>query len=186
MSDTSNIERRGPGRPSNQEIQARAASIRPPVSDSVAAALARAKEIREGTAYSREAANEFDLPLEIIPEGWSYEWKRHSVYGQIDNDNAMEMYRTGWQAVPAKRHPELMPVGYVGDTIQRKGLVLMERPLVLTMEARERTQQEARRAVADKEASLGQTPAGTMPRDADARTKPRVQTEFYREIPADD
>ena len=183
------IERRGPGRPSNAEREARAATLRSgsasEASDSLRRAMERAAEIRKGADFSREAANEFDLPLEIIPEGWSYEWKRCSVYGKMDSDNLMEMARTGWTAVPASRHPTLMPSGYQGHTIERKGLVLMERPMVVTEEARRRATAEARRVVADKERALGQTPAGEMPRDADPRTRPQIKSEFYRPIPDD-
>jgi Kef-type K+ transport system membrane component KefB len=39
----------------------------------------------------------------------------------------------GWETVDAKRHPEMMPKGYVGS-IEREGMLLCERPLEITQD----------------------------------------------------
>src|SRR4051812_384348 len=44
-----------------------------------------------------------------IPDGWSYEWKRMSVYGQPDPDHMLNLKANHWKAVPLARHPELAP-----------------------------------------------------------------------------
>jgi len=64
--------------------------------------------------------------------------------------------RKGWESVPASRHPELMPMGYKGGEITRKGMVLMERPLEITQDARNAELRKARMQMRDKEAQLSQ------------------------------
>jgi hypothetical protein len=57
-----------------------------------------------------------------------------------------------------------MPDGYKGP-IERGGLMLMERPMELTLEAREEAERDAREVVRVKEEQLGMTPAGTLTRE---------------------
>lgn len=66
----------------------------------------------------------------------------------------VELARNGWEPVPLSRHPELMPAGWTGETIEIEGLLLMERPKVFTDEAREQDARAAREAVLTKEAQL--------------------------------
>jgi hypothetical protein len=56
---------------------------------------------------------------------------------QEDPAYAVSLARKGSEPVPADRHPSFMPDGARFATIERKGMVLMERPLELTEEARE-------------------------------------------------
>ena len=174
------IVKRGPGRPSLRKDE----SVRDMPSESLARAAARLEELRGNVRVQEDRANEFDIHADWIPQGWSYEWKRTATLGKEDTDNLMTVHEAGWSAVPADRHPTLMPVGYKGANIAKKGLMLMERPLVLTAEANARNEREYNRVLADKKASLGETPAGTMPRDADNRVKPRVDMKYEQvEIP---
>jgi hypothetical protein len=103
-----------------------------------------------------DGTDEFYIELGIIPDGWSYEWKTRSVLGAEDPAHQVALARRGWEIVPASRHPELMPMGYKGADITRKGMVLMERPLEITQEAQRKSLIAARTQMRDKEAQLSQ------------------------------
>lgn len=167
---TAEVVKRGPGRPPiNRE------NPRPPAEDHKARAAARLAEIRANQIDDGgEVLDKFGIPQHLIPEGWSYEWKTWAVYGKENPQYMSGIYRGGWAPVPASRHPELLYAGYTGDTILKDGMILVERPKILTEEARRKEAQESRAQVAAKEAAMGATPAGTMPRDADKRTAPRI------------
>jgi hypothetical protein len=146
--------------------------------DPRARAERRAAEIRKHNEGATEGtADRFYINPASIPDGWSYEWKRKTIWGKEDPAHDVEMARLGWEPVPATRHPELMPKGN-WQTIERDGMILMERPKVLTDEAHRRNLQTARQQVRAKEAQLSQTPEGTLPRDEDPRTKPVIKKSF--------
>ena len=88
------------------------------------------------------------------PDGWDYQWKLKSVLNQDDIDRIRQNELNGWTPVPLSRHPELMPKGWKGDTVEVGGLVLMERPMMFTQEAREEERRLAREAVYTKEAQM--------------------------------
>lgn len=119
---------------------------------SLARAEARLKEIRGNGSDMGETRDRFYAPPP--PDGFDYQWKMRSVMGEEQNSYIVELSRQGWEAVPLSRHPELMPHGWSGNTIEVDGLVLMERPKVLTDEARAIEARNAREAVMTKEAQL--------------------------------
>ena len=80
--------------------------------------------------------DEFHIDKDLQPDGWNYEWRRLSVAGKEDGFYQVDLARRGWRPVPAARHPELMPIGYRGANIEKKGLLLMERPEILTERAK--------------------------------------------------
>lgn len=88
------------------------------------------------------------------PDSFDYQWKLKSVMNQDDIDRIRQNEMNGWEPVPLSRHPELMPRGWKGDTIEVGGLVLMERPMVFTEEARAEERRAAREAVITKEAQM--------------------------------
>jgi len=96
------------------------------------------------------------------PEGFDYQWKLKSVVGQDDNDRIRATEAAGWEAVPRSRHPELMPKNYTGDTIEVGGLVLMERPMMFTLEARNEERRAAREAVLTKERLMKEGRGGDL------------------------
>jgi hypothetical protein len=109
-----------------------------------------------------DTSDKFYFNPEIVPDGWSYEWKMWSVFGKQDPSYQVELSGTGWEAVPAKRHPELMPEGWSGNSIERHGMRLMERPKFITDKANERELRKARLQVSNKEASLAGETAGAF------------------------
>lgn len=142
---------------------------------------------RDGKPVSRKrpggGADQFYIPGHIIPEGWSYEWKRATVFGQVDRAHQIHLGENGWTPVPASRHDGMfMPPGDKG-AIERDGLVLMERPVVLTEEAREEDRQAARNLI------IGQADEFDMklPRGFDQGhgKAARQQKKSYHESPAE-
>lgn len=88
------------------------------------------------------------------PDGWDYQWRLKAVLGKDEIDQIRQDELNGWEAVPLSRHPELMPRNWTGGTIEVGGLVLMERPLIFTQEAREEERRNAREAVVTKEMQM--------------------------------
>jgi len=128
-------------------------------------AARRAAEVRNHVGSMDEGLDEFYIDSAAVPPGWSYEWKRKTVMGMEDPAYQVQLSRMGWEAVPADRHPAYMPTGNKYATIERKGMVLMERPKELTDEAREIENRKARNQVRHKEAQLNSAPDGQFGRD---------------------
>lgn len=128
--------------------------------DSRTRAARRAAELREHLGDMDDGEDEFYIDLKCIPDGWSYEWKREEVLGQKNSAYDVSLRRKGWEEVPASRHPDMMPNDYVDGPIRRKGMILMERPLEITTEAREIEARKARAQVRQKEVQLNGSPAG--------------------------
>ncbi len=132
--------------------------------DPVARARARAAALREHAGEVHEGTDEFYINPEIIPQGWTYEWKRRTILNAEDPAYAVALARAGWEPVPASRHPSFMPSGGNYTTIERKGMVLMERPTEINDEARYREQRNARAQVSQKEDQLNSAKDGQFDR----------------------
>lgn len=126
-------------------------------------AARRTAELR-GHADVDEGNDEYFVEPGVIPTGWSYEWKMKTVLGAEDPAHQVALARKGWEYVPVSRHPDMMPIGYKGNEITRKGMVLMERPLEITQEARQAELRKARMQMRDKEAQLTQAKGGEFDR----------------------
>jgi hypothetical protein len=131
-------------------------------------------EIGDGT-------DEYYIEPSIIPDGWTYEWKRFTVLGAQDPSYQVTLARGGWEPVPAARHPEMMPSGWQGQTIERKGLVLMERPAQITKIVRAKEKQKADEQVGIKEQQLYARPAGDNSPFEPTRTK--IKKSYEMPIP---
>jgi hypothetical protein len=130
-----------------------------PIEDHLARAARRAEELRDHGSLD-EGVDKFYIDPAIVPDGWSYEYKMHSVLGKEDPSYQVFLRQKGWEPVPASRHPELMPMGWTGGHILREGQMLMERPLVITQEAMRRDSKNAREQMRSKEEQIGAAPAG--------------------------
>lgn len=128
-------------------------------------AARRAAELRDHLGNMDESPDDFYIPASDVPAGWTYEWKRKTLLGQEDPAYQVQLAQRGWEPVPAYRHPSYMPVGYKGATIERKGMILMERPLEITQEARDFEIRKARNQVRQKEAQLAGAPEGQFERN---------------------
>lgn len=145
--------------------------------DHLARAKMRTAQLKGHLGDLNEGHDEFYIPADAVPDGWTYEWKRRLLLGQEDPSYMVSLAQKGWEPVPARRHPEMMPTGWKGEIIERKGLVLMERPTEIVEEHRRLEYLKARKQVRDKEAQLSGTPEGTLTRDH-AQTKPKISKSF--------
>lgn len=136
------------------------ASVRETPEQSRARAEARIREIRGNPDLQGLERDKYYAPPP--PDGFDYQWKLRSVMGQDDNDRIRQVEASGWEPVPLQRHPELMPKGYAGNTIEVGGLVLMERPKFFTDEARAEEKRLAREAVLMKEQQMRDGRAGDL------------------------
>ena len=114
---------------------------------------------RNGEVLSRSRTggiDPFDIPKDIVPEGWSYQWNVVTVTGNADVclDQGMGMYENGWRPVPAERHPgRFVPHGTRGE-ILRGGQRLEERPVALTEQARLEDVRTAKQLLSDRNDAL--------------------------------
>ena len=145
--------------------------------DPRARAAQRAAELRGHLGDVVDGSDEFYIDPEVIPDGWDYQWKRHTIYGQEDPAYQVALARGGWTPVPTSRHPEMMPHDTSSGIITRKGNILMECPLEIIQERRLAEQSKARSQVRAKEAQLAGTPEGTMTRDH-AQARPQIKKSF--------
>lgn len=91
-----------------------------------------------------------------IPAGMSYQWIAVSVH---NNNDLVPLHTTqwmenGWRPVPASRHPGRFMAAEKQGSIVREGLMLVERPAVLTREAHEEDVAIARRQISDRNAEF--------------------------------
>jgi hypothetical protein len=146
--------------------------------DSRARAARRAAELREHIGDSDNSDDKFYIPPEIIPEGWEYQWKRHTLLGKQDPSYEVQIATKGWEAVPCSRHRFMMPEGHSGETIEREGMILMEVPKEIADAMRARELRKARDQVGDKEKQLGAAPPGQFERDKHPNTRPNISKSF--------
>ena len=146
-------------------------------------AARRAAEVRDHLGNMDAGPDDFYIDPKSIPTGWDYEWKRHKVLGQEDPAYMVQTARMGWEPVPANRHPEFMPSGYIGNTIERKGMILMERPKELSDEARQIELKKARNQIRQKEAQLNSAEGGQFGRSKSDGTSLVKVNKSYEAIP---
>ena len=142
--------------------------------DPRSAAAKRAQEILDNIGQADEGQDDFRTPT--APDGWTYEWKRNTLFNQEDPAYMTSLLRTGWEAVPAKRHPEMMPIG-ASKSIERKGMILMERPAEVTRKFEEADKRRARLQMRAKEEQLGSAPQGQFGRDH-AQAAPKINKSY--------
>lgn len=154
-------------------------SLRPAMRDDDPRARAkqRAEQLRGHLGDVVEGTDDFYISDDIIPDGWTYEWKRHTTYGAEDPTYQVALARSGWTPVPSNRHPEMMPHNTTNSTILRKGMILMECPTEIIHERKDEELRKARAQVRMKEQQLAGTPDGTMTRDH-AKARPQIKKSY--------
>ena len=124
--------------------------VRDSAADPIPVRRGRATAIgRDGKIVSRKLSgtvDKFDLRALGIsaPEGWTYEWKRKTLAGMEDVDHVNGLMENGWTSVPADRHVSSFNFKSRTGEIVRDGMMLMERPVELTQEARMEERMAAR------------------------------------------
>lgn len=134
------VNRLDPDGTQAREAEARE-TVRQPARESMPHGRAVAFD-RDGNPISRQRDNtidQFHVPEHLKEAGWDYQWNVKSVTGQEMIAAQIRDAENGWRPVPADRPGfagRFMPNGYKG-VIERDGLMLCERPLILTEQARE-------------------------------------------------
>lgn len=200
MSENETPAPRGPGRPPRQPyvasppLQPDAPRNAERVSEHLSGREQREPEraaehaparVRTRQRRSNINDNPFDIPVDEIPEGSSYEWKRWSNVGAEDPYYIAAQRKQGWEPVDPRRHPSWVPPGYAQPYIIREGLILMERPLELTLEAKDEIRQASRQMVVEAEQRLGMAPKDTLTRDHDG-VRPKLVKEYMRQVAVED
>ena len=101
-----------------------------------------------------EHQDEFWYDPSLVPDGWSWEWKRYQVLNEIQHSHINALLRTGWTFVPASKYPQLVPQGNTEEKIIRRGNALMERPASITKMMSDRDKRLAQLQVDTKAAQL--------------------------------
>lgn len=142
---------------------------------------------RDGKVVTRKLTGQvdkYDLKAMGIksPEGWSYEWKRKTIAGMEDIDHLNALSDNGWTSVPADRHTGTAGRSRTGEIV-RDGLILMERPVELTMEARAEEKYAARAQMqAQNDQYRGRMPSGMS--TAHPGVQPNIRGS-YEQAPAE-
>ena len=71
--------------------------------DPLTRAAKRVAELRGHLGTLDEGQDEFFVDPEMVPDGWSYEWKRHLLLGAEDPSYNVSLAREGWEPVPVNR-----------------------------------------------------------------------------------
>lgn len=145
-------------------------------------AARRTAELRDHLGEMDEGVDEFRINKEDVPAGWEYEWKRKTFLGAEDPAYQVQLARAGWEAVPTARHPAYMPLEGNYPVIERKGMILMERPKEICDEARLIELNKARRQVRQKEAQLNSAEGGQFERTNKDQSLVKVKRS-YESIP---
>jgi hypothetical protein len=93
-----------------------------------------------------------------------FNWKRYECLGRADYSEQREYYLQGWRPILHSHFPgRFAPEGTEGPVIV-KDMILMERPMRLTVKARHDEMEQATRAMRVNRENLGTTPEGQAPR----------------------
>lgn len=135
------------------------AEVRPPAGRAVALG-------RDGKPIWRQVAVGGDDPYAIdpslIPDGWVYEWKRYSIYNQVQTSYLNSLIRIGkWGYVLKESHDGVFDAPGIKGQILHEGLVLMERPKSLHDEAVDDEKRAANMAVHRAKTERGLAPANS-------------------------
>lgn len=139
---------------------------------------------RDGQPIYRQTSmgsnDPYAIDPSLIPPGWVYEWKRHSLYNAIDHTHLAKLSRVGrWTPVPAERHEGVFMAPGVKGSIIHDGLILMERPIELHREAVQDEKREAdermRRAKVERGLAAASAGIDTRTRAARAATYMRQE-----------
>ena len=166
MTEPVNIEtseKRRPGRPRKTDDVAPLVAAAPVMREAKRVPLR--ERLREKASKVKDNANSdrFHIPEEMKPEGVKLEWKRFSVYGAEDPYYIANMRTTGWEPMTHEDFPDLVPEGYKGPII-KDGMMLMAMSEELYKKLVSKREGVSRQQIADREAMLGMTPKGTLPR----------------------
>lgn len=148
---------------------------------------------RDGEVLTRrrtQVGDKFDVPLNEIPAGWTYQWNAVTVLNKNMEEVIVgdrQMYDNGWRAVPASRHDgRFAPHGYQG-AIVLEGQRLEERPAELTRQAKVEDEVRAKSQVRDRTDALRLTqkhlPGSDVARQRNNAGGMKMSLDFGSDLP---
>lgn len=127
--------------------------------------------------YSQYAPTRGDPARGNIDNEIDFNWKRYETYGKPDYAEQRAYHAQGWRPVMHSHFPgRFAPPGAEGPVIT-KDMILMERPMRLTVKARNEEIREATRAMEVNRQKVASTPDGTAPRVVYANRSSREDIE---------
>lgn len=180
--------RRGPGRPPriDPDLAARAAKVGvgkpappPKLNPTVRRDLTRHPEtgrvvvVRDGITYTRTHSNQGDkffIAASDVPDGMSYQWIAVTVDGAEQRNSMQGFEMNGWRPVkmhryPGRYGPALLNGRKNESPIILDGLMLVERPIELTIEAREEELKAAHQLIRTRNEQFAPKLPGALDRD---------------------
>ncbi len=166
-------------------VEAPAPRVQPPAGRAVAMGRDGKPIWRTATPQSEDA---YARAQDLAPDGWVYEWKRNSIHNKTEEAYHSQLMRAGgWSYVTHDRHPG------VWGSVEAKGnvivgdQVLMERPLVLHIEAlnEEKRAADERMRRAKTERGLQAASAGIDTNTPDARQATYVKQPYDPDLAQD-
>lgn len=134
----------------------------------------------------RVSDNRFEIPADILEsmakEGWVYQWNVVTVTGKEDHSAQAALYRAGWTPVPAERHPGVFLPAEMKGSIIIDGLMLMERPMALEIEAKREERGAALAQVNGSRQQFGFSPTASGFEGADKSNHPAVRNNSFVKI----
>jgi hypothetical protein len=113
-----------------------------------------------GTGTAEQVAGETD-----------FQWNNYETYGKRDFSQLRAYYDQGWRNVPHSMFPDrFAPTGTEGPVIVND-MILMERPMRLTVQARQEDYVRATRSMQVHRLKMAEAPEGQAP-----RTTPVIKT----------
>jgi hypothetical protein len=148
--------------------------VRPEVRSSLRLQDDGRERMRTGTAnvdpfdisdiYAQYAPTKGDPKKNNINNEIDFNWKRYETYGKRDYAEQRSYYDQGWRPVMHEMFPDrFAPAGTEGPVIV-KDMILMERPMRLTVQARNEEMNLATRAMTVHRQKMAEAPDGQAPR----------------------
>jgi hypothetical protein len=161
--------------PSPLRDSPREEGLRPEVRETPRLVLDRTRErLRTGSA-NIDPFNIDDIKQQYAPTNGDprrgnidneidFNWKRYECLGKADYAEQRDYYLQGWRVILHSHFPgRFAPEGTEGPVIV-KDMILMERPMRLTVSARQDEMEQATRLMRVNREKLGITPEGQAPR----------------------
>jgi len=119
------------------------------------------------------------IRAKLAEEGFEYQWNVWSVLEKENRSERARMYNAGWRPVPADRHDGVfLPPGSKGDIVIG-GLILEERPVELSNEARLEDKIAADEQVNGSRRQFGFAPTAPGFEGADKSNSPHVRNNTF-------
>lgn len=152
----------------------------------------RSEPVRKRRAGSKSEDHFYipdELQAQLEAQGLSAEFKRVTYMGkEEDPDYHIALAENGWEPLSLNSFPKfkkLMPKSWNKDTFEKRGQILMIRPMELTREAKAEDKKMAEDRVKGHMASLTHTKNGEAPRDNKGQPLVSVKRSYDRGVPVD-